>query len=234
MGQVLLHIVIGVAVTTIFHMFVYPFLPSHVRERMGYGIKFLRKYLSMSDIKLELVSKTKKTERFTDTLVPFEEFRAKAIQALQSNGYHVYDDGSSVKATIVIGNQSIMATIDFVSDVFDDDNLVFESMEIRVSSTCKLKNFSDCVSELYSARSELQAAVKKLELELIAEFCMVCEIKTMPNVKIMLDTLNYNTIHCETPAGQNFELQENKIIYYDRNIHRDMTSFIKKVIVTYS
>ena len=115
-----------------------------------------------------------------------------------------------------------------------DDNLVFESMEIRVSSTCKLKNFSDCASELYSARSELQAVVKKLNLELIAEFCMVCEIKTMPNVKIMLDTLKYNTIHCETPAGQNFELQENKIIYYDRNIHRDMTSFIKKVIVTYS
>ena len=96
-----------------------PFLPSHFRERVGYGIKFLRNYLSMSDIKLELVSKTKKTERFTDTLVPFEEFRVKTIQALRSNSYHVYDDESSVKATIVIGNQSIMATIDFVSDVSD-------------------------------------------------------------------------------------------------------------------
>ena len=231
----LIGVAAGIVAAIIFQTFVEPYLPSHIRERISYGLKFVRKYLSMSDIKLELVSKTKKTELFTDTLVPFDEFRDKAIQTLESNGYHVvYNDGSSVKVIIIIGDQSITTTIDFVSDVSDDDNLVFESVEIRVSNTCKLKNFSDCVSELYSARNELQTVVQKLNLELIAEFCIACEIKTMPNVKIMLNTLNYNAIHCETPAGQNFELQENKIIYYDRSIHRDMSSFIKKIIVTYS
>ena len=81
-------------------------------------------------------------------------------------------------------------------------------MEVRVSNTCKFKDFNDCAHELSTAYKELQAVMQKFNLELIAEFCMVCEIKTMPNIKVMLDTLNYNTIHCETPAGQNFELQK--------------------------
>ena len=190
----------------------------------------------MSDIKIELVSKAIKDERFVD-VDTFNEFRTKTIQTLRSHNLRISDnDDLSVKCTIPIGNQSIITVIDFVSDVSDDDSdeLLFESMEIRIQNTCTLKNFSDCASELYSALNELRDIVQELNLELKKEFCVICEIKTMPNIKMMLNALNYNAIHCETPDGQNFELQENKILYYDKNIHRDMSTFIKKIIVTYS
>ena len=228
---------IGCITATVVRMFVEPLLPSNMRERMIYMKKFVRKYLSMSDINLKLVSKAIKNPRSVKTLELSDEFREKTIEALRSQNFHPsVNEDLSVRCVIPVGNQSITIIVDFVSEVSEDngETLYFESIEIRILNTCKLNNLSDGISELYSALNELRIVVQKLDLELKKEFCIVCEINTMPNIKIMLDTLNYDTIHCKTPDGQNFELQENKILYYDKTIHRDISSFIKKIIITYS
>ena len=123
-----------------FRLFVEPFLPLHIREKVGYAIKFVRKYLSQSDIRIELVSRAVKREYFADTNT-FNEFRTKTIQMLRSNNLHISDnDDLSVKFAIPIGDQSITTIIDFVSDVSDDDGdeLLFESIDIAApEKICK-------------------------------------------------------------------------------------------------
>ena len=166
-------------------MFVEPLLPSHMRERMIYMKKFVRKYLSMSDINLELVSKAIKNPRSVKTLELSDGFREKTIEALRSQNFHPsINEDLSVRCVIPVGNQSITIIVDFVSEVSEDngETLYFESIEIRILNTCKLNNLSDGISELYSALNELRIVVQKLDLELKKEFCIVCEINTMPNI----------------------------------------------------
>lgn len=228
MADVLALVGIGLVVSTAFHLLVLPLLPSRIRERVSWWKMSVRKNLLSPTVSMEMVSKASASAGGQAT--PTDEVRERAAASMRSAGLDVAGNDMSLRAPVKVGMQSMSLSVRFASD--DDGN--FEQAVVVVEAECRYGDFESCVTEMREAQIKAKEAVSKAGVSPDKTFCIVCRLKSLPQAKTMLDSIDADMMSYRTPDGHTFDLYDNKIEYYDTEVHRGMTSFLKKMLVAYS
>lgn len=219
-------LIIGIISTLIFQVVVYPVLPSTIRERVTYWKAWVRKYYSASHVNFELVSKA--TTEQPDVLA--HEMVEKVETMFRSKDYPVSRDDLLLTVSTKIGKQEVKANLSF----YPDQNGMFDGMEIKTVGGDSFRHLDDCLMEMREADQKIKNVVKDADMKINPKFCLACKLKSLPQAKTILDSMSTDMMSYTTPDGHDFDLYDGKIEYYDTEIHRDMSSLLKKIIVAHS
>ena len=219
--------VAGILVSVIVNLVVLPLLPPSIRERVYWWTRRFRRYVLSRSVTMEMVSKASPLDGQARAA---GEVRKRAAASMRSEGLDVTEDYLLLKAVVAVGRQDIDLSVRFVSDENDD----FEQAEIVVGAKCGYRNLEICIAEMRGAQEKAKSALSKADMSFDEEFCIVCKLGSLPTARMLLDSFDADMTSCRTPDGHAFDLYDNKIEYYDTEVHRGMTSFLKKVLVAHS
>ena len=226
-SDALVLVVVGLGASTLFHMFVLPFLPSRVREKVSWWKMSLRKYVLSPSVGVEMVSKAAAAG---GEARPAGEARERAAACMRAAGFDVAGKDTEIKAPVRVGRRDLDLSVQFASD----ENGDFEQAEIVVGTECRYRDFEIRVAEMREAQAKAVRALSEAGMSPSKEFCVVCKLGSLPQAKVLLDSIDAETMSYSTPDGHTFDLYDNKIEYYDTEVHKGMTSFLKKVLVVHS
>lgn len=228
MAEVLTLVATGLAVSTAFHLLVLPLLPARVRER-GYWWKMrLRTYFRLAPVGIELVSKAAAAEG--RPAEPTGDVRERAAASMREAGLDVTSNDLLIEARVPVGKQALSLSVRFASD----DDGAFEQAEIVVGAKCGYRDFERRVMEMREAQIKAGDILSSAGLAPDKAFCIACKLESLPQAKVMLDSINADMMSYKTADGHAFDLYDNKIEYYDTEVHGDMMLFLKKVLVAHS
>ena len=220
-------LVATLVVSTVFHLLVIALLPSRIRERVSWLKMSIRKHLLSPTVNMEMISKAAAAD---GQARPTGEVLEQAAACMRSAGLDVTGNDMSLRAPVKVGMQSMSLSIRFASD--DDGN--FEQAEVVVDAECGYRDFESCVTEMREAQIKARDAMSKAGMSPDGTFCIACRLKSLPQAKTMLDSIDADMMSYRTPDGHTFDLYDNKIEYYDTEVHRGMTSLLKKMLVAHS
>lgn len=227
MADVLTLVAVGLAISTVFHLLVLPLLPSRVREGASWWRMRLRMYLRSSPVGMELVSKATAPGGPPE---PAGEVWDRTAASMRAAGLDVTGNDTSLEARVKVGRQSLSLSVRLAAG----DDGAFEQAEIVVGAECGYRDFEGCIAEMREAQAKAREALSGAGLVHDKTFCIVCKLESLPQAKVMLDSVDADMMSYTTPDGHAFDLYGNKIEYCDTEVHRGMTSFLKKVLVAHS
>lgn len=228
MADVLALVAVGLAISTIFHLVVLPFLPPRVMESMSWWRMRLRMYLRSSPVDMEMISKAASTAG--GPVEPAGDVLDRVAASMRSANLGVTSGDLSLEARVRVGGQTLGLSVRLASD----DEGSFEQAEIVVGAKCGYRDFESCIAEMREVQTRARGALSEAGLVPDNEFCIACKLESLPQAKVMLDSIDADMMSYRTPDGHAFDLYGNKIEYYDTEVHRGMTSFLKKVLVAHS
>jgi len=221
------------AIPIVFRLVVEPFLPTRIRETVGYHWKHIRKYCSVQNINLSLIMTAK---LHTPESVPVEEFMERVQQGVRY-GDHVPSIGAdTVQFDVSVGRYA-RSTLQVMLDISSDDvggELMADGIKIRIHHTCTLRNIDERLSELQSVSNLVAPLITQLGAELVKERCLECGVKEMAGVTIMLKAIQDTHMRVRVADGHDFELTKDKIRYYTEMFDTDLHRFLKRIIVAYT
>lgn len=227
MADVLTLVAVGLAISTAFHLLVLPLLPSCIREKASRYKMRLRMYVLSTTVSMEMVSKAAAGGGPAE---PVSEVQERAAGHLREAGLYVTGNDLSLEARVNVEGHTLTMSVRFASDDVGD----FEQAEIVVGAECGYRDFEGCIAEMRDAQVLAKDALSKAGLAPDKTFCIACKLKSLPQAKAMLDSIDADMMSYTTPEGHAFDLYDNKIEYYDTKVHRGMMSFLKKVLVVHS
>ena len=161
---------------------------------------------------------------------PVGEVQKRTADHMISIGLDVTGDDLLLEAPVRVGSRALGLSIRLASD--DED--AFEQAEIVVEAQCRYKDFEICTAEMREAQARAKDALSKAGMTPDKAFCVACKLKSLPRAKVMLESIDADMMSYSTPDGHTFDLYDNKIEYYDTEVHRGMMSFLKKMLVAHS
>lgn len=227
MADVLTLVATGLAMSTIFHMLVIPLLPSRIRERISWWKMSVRKHILSPTVNMEMVSKAVAAD---GSAMPVGEVQERVEAHMRSAGLDVTGNDMSLRAPIRVGTQAMDLSARFASD----DDGAFEQVEVVVDAECRYRDFESCIAEMREAQIKAKDVLLNAGMVPDRTFCIVCRLKSLPQAKTLLDSIDVKMMSYRTPDGRTFDLYDNKIEYYDTEVHRGMTSFLKKMLVAHA
>ena len=227
MADILTVVLTSLAASTAFYLLVIPLLPSRIRERVSWWKMSVRKHLLSPTVNMEMVSKAAAAD---GQAVPSDKMLEQAAACMRSADLDVTGNDMSLRAPVKVGMQSMSLSVQFASD--DDGN--FEQAEVVVAAECGYRDFEICITEMREAQIKARGALSKAGMSPDGTFCIVCRLKSLPQAKTILDSIDADMMSYRTPDGRTFDLYDNKIEYYDTEVHRGMTSLLKKILVAHS
>lgn len=227
MADVLTLVAVGLAISTAFHLLVIPLLPSYIREKASlYKIR-LRMYDLSTSVGMEMASRA---ATGSGPAEPAGEVRERAAGHLREAGLDVTGNDLSLEARVNVEGHALTMSVRFASD----DDGAFEQAEIVVGAECGYRDFEGCIAKMRDAQALAKGALSKAGLAPDKTFCIACKLKSLPQAKAMLDSIDADMMSCTTPEGHAFDLYNNKVEYCDTKVHRGTMSFLKKVLVAHS
>lgn len=217
----------SLAVSTLFYMVVIPLLPSRIRERVSWWAASLRKYVLSPTVSMEMVSKASAGDGQAE---PAGEVLERAAGRMRSAGLDVTSNDLSLRSPVMVGMQEMSLSVRLISD----DNGAFEQAEIVVGAKCRYRDFERCIVEMREAQIRAKEAMSEAGMTPDRTFCIVCKLKSLPQAKTILGSIDADMMSYSTPNGQAFDLYGNKIEYYDTEVHRGMMSLLKKMLVAHA
>lgn len=230
MIDALINILYGVTISIFVTTIILPFIPVKIKERTIYVKKWLFMMVLGSNIKIILVFWSKPYNKSNSNL---EDTKKRILEILYAKKYEVFEDTLTCKINMNMAKQAITAELNFRTEINDNNEEIFDNIEFRIYNNCSLRTFTACVLEIRESYGKLKDMMKE-EMDLTENFCLICELNSMPKIDVILKSLNIDHVEGKTIDGKFFEIYDNKILYHDKDVHRDTISFIKKMIVTYS
>ena len=225
MSDVLTLVATGLVISTVFHMLVLPLLPSRIRERVSWWKMNIHKHILSPTVNMEMISKA--AAAADRPAEPASEAQKRAADHMSSAGLDVTGNDLLLKAPVRVGGQTLDLSIRFASD----DDGAFEQAEIVVGAQCRYRDFERCIAEMREAQAKAKDVLSKAGMTPDKTFCVACKLKSLPQAKAMLESIDADMMSYSTPDGHTFDLYDNKIEYYDTEVHRGMMSFLKKMLV---
>ena len=227
MADMLAYVAAGLAASSAFHLLVLPLLPSGIRERASRLRMRLRRHVLPPAVCAEMVSRAAPGAPG----MPAGDARRRAAECMRSAGLDVTEDGMALEAPVMVGRQALSLSVRLAPD----DGGALDHAEIAVvAAGCGYRGLEVCIAEMREAQTKAKAALSEAGLAFDGTFCIVCRLGSLPQAKAMLDTIDADAMSCSTPDGHRFALYGNRIEYYDIEVHRDMMSSIKKMLVAHS
>ena len=226
MEDAVAHVLAGLAASTAFYLLVLPLLPSSVREKVSRWKMRLHKYVLSPTVSVEMVAKAAAREEG----VPIGDMQERVAGCMRSAGLKVASGSLSLAAPVRVGQQTLDLSVKFSPD----GDGAFEQADVVVGARCGYRDFESCITEVREAQTKAKGVLSGAGMALEGRFCVVCRLKSLPQAKAMLDSIKADTMSYRTPDGRMFDLYDNKIEYYDTEVHRGMTSFLKRVLVAHS
>lgn len=217
----------GLAVSTAFHLLVMPLLPPRIREGASRWEMLLRRHVLPHTVGMEMVSRASAPGGRSE---PVGKVREQAESRMRSAGIDVAGSGASIAARIRVGEQTMSLSVRLAAG----DGGAFEQAEIVVGSECRYRDLEICVAEMREAQGKAGEALSGAGMALDRTFCVACRLESLPRAKAILGAIGAGMVSCSTPGGQRFDLYGNKIECYDTEVHRDMTSLLKKMLAAHS
>ena len=217
----------GLAVSTVFHLLVLPLLPPRIREAASRWDMQLRRHALPPTVGMEMVSRASAPGGRPE---PTGRAREQAAAHMRSAGLDVEGSGASLTSRIKVGEQTMSLSVRFASD--DDD--AFEQAEIVVGAECRYRDFESCVAEMREAQRKAKDVLSRAGMTLDKTFCVSCRLKSLPQAKAMLGSIDADMMSYSTPDGQKFGLYGGRIECCGTEVHRGMTSLPKKMLAAHS
>ena len=184
--------------------------------------------LSAVRLKMELIVKSEKYDG-----VSTRENITELIKNKLSSKFTVSSTNLNLVVKVPIGNNEIEVTIIPMHDV-EDENMRFESLECRITASCRFSKFSDRVGNFREAQRKIEHVLKDTEVPRFKEeMSLICKLKSLNEITGILKNTNFELLSAELDNGKQFELTKDKIIIYDKDINDEMISLAKKMIVMY-
>ena len=227
MEDIVALVIAGLAASTVFHLLVLPLLPPRIREAASRWDMQLRRHALPPTVGMEMVSRASAPGGRLETT---GRVREQAAAHMRSAGLDIAGSGASLVARIKVGEQTMGLSVRFASG--DDD--AFEQAEIVVEAECRYRDFESCVVEMREAQRKAKDVLSRAGMTLDKTFCVACRLESLPQAKAMLSSIDADVMSYSTPDGQKFGLYGNRVEYYGTELHRGMTSFLKKMLVAHS
>lgn len=205
-------------------------VPAKIKERVNYYRKWVLIHICKSNIEITFTSWSKPYDNIDAN---FDNVKKRILEILYAKKYEIDTNKLVFKIAMKMGKQTISAELNFRTRINDNKEEIFDNIEFKISDCCNFRTFTECVLDIRESYGKLKETLRK-EIELTEDFCFICELNSMPKINSTLKSLNIDHVNGKTVDGKNFEIYDKKIIYYDRDMHRDVISFIKKMIVNYS
>ena len=218
--------VYGLSVALVINFLIIPMLSHRVR----YWCKYACRMVSLSEIRLEMVSKAWQADRGS---LSAADMRKKLASHFCSNGCDARGSGDSI--SIRMGSTTIDVSI-YTEEVTEEEHthLVSGGLELRFSSRCRFIKLSDSTIDLLGSKEKMKEILRGVDFKMNMDFSLVCTTKGMALAKILLDPAKSVTMDYKTKDGHDFELYDDRIVYHGSTMSSERLSLIKKMIVTYS
>ena len=154
----------------------------------------------------------------------------KVETTFRTKDYPVSKNDLLLTVSTKIGKQKINADLSF----YLDKNGMFGGMEIKTIGGDSFRHLDNCLMEMREADQKIKDVLKDANMKINPKFCLVCKLKSLPQAKTILNSMSTDMMSYKTPDGHDFDLYDGKIEYYDTEMHRDMSSLLKKIIVAHS
>ena len=195
-----------------------------------YWYKYIRRVLSPSEIRLEMVSKALREDK---NGLPVDDMVKKLVSHLNANGCNARSNNDSILN--MMDSIAIEISI-YVKEVTEEEHthLVSDGLELRFSSRCRFMKLDSGIIDLLGSKDRMKELLDGVNFKVSMDFSLICTLKGMALAKMLLDSAGTATMDYKTNNGHDFEIYNDRVVCHDNTMSSEIPSLIRKIIVTYS